>query len=135
MILMLLCYTQLATPGFLLGLHHNHPLSRGQASFGREALEPRVLTNRASLWKAIASFIGNPLVMFFPLAGGRQKPNLAAGIDDEIVLNCVLLSLAAVVEPLCLGVLRTLDGTLCAIVEEELCFLIRQVQLLGIAHG
>src|SRR3989304_2496180 len=109
-----------------------HGLDDGHA-WQSKTLKAGVLTQAAPLRQNQAGFICYFLVVLLAFAGRGQQEDLGLLIDQHIVLDAMPFFLAAIEKALDFLVFWPLNGSFCAILEENLPCFRRQMQLRDIA--
>lgn len=91
----------------------------GGDSAQHQALEAHILIQKAVAWEAIVLLIRHGLVVPTAFIGGTQKRNRAVRPDQQQILDCMLLFLAAVVEALFINVSWSIYGSFGPIMEKR----------------
>ena len=109
-------------PRLFHGLDHGHARQR-------KTLKASVLAQAAPFRQDQVGFICYFLVVLLAFAGWCKQEYLGLSIDQHIVLDAMPFFLATIEEALDFLVFGSLDGSFRAIVEEQLPFFRRQMQL------
>jgi len=103
---------QAAVAWLLLGLENDH-------AWQCEPLKPRILCQYTPFWQAVFGFIRDPFIVGLPFIADAQEGDTPTRINDQHIFDGMVLLLAAVVDFLLLGILRTCYWSFGAIVTEK----------------